>query len=165
MLQWDTSGRLRQNLLFCLCLLPLLSKSVLILIKLCTPAGVRKHTHTHILHRVGTCRPLLPSSLCSSCLKTDRLCFQPMFEHGPINAGQREKERGWGAEGAEGGNTIGYWQRFQSLKEWRRQLSEGREERRITRGADCSSRALLSIGLRCVNCPSCLCSIAFTPTV
>lgn len=77
---------------------------------------------------------------------------------------KRKGARVRGVGGYGGGNTIGYWQRFQSLKEWRRRLSEGREEGRITRGADCSSRALLSIGLRCVNCPSCLCSVAFTPT-
>lgn len=111
------------------CLLPLSSKSVLI--KLCLSAGPRTHTHTHCTERevyphtqgctshsvsvsttvslclsVSAAIPPLPSSVslhAPSHRGVTGCVFQPMFEHGAINAGQREGVW-WGG----GRNTIAY---------------------------------------------------------
>lgn len=65
----------------------------------------------------------LPPCPLSSRLKSDRLCFSA----GVWTQSDQCRTKGKsGGEVAGRGNTIGYWQWIQSLKDWRRQLSKRR---------------------------------------
>lgn len=157
------------------CLSPTSVIQVFFLIKVCLPAGLRTQTDT--LHRqrgFSTYAELsshsvsvwTAGSLClspctlPSCLESDRLCFQPMFERRPINAGQRERAE---VRGGEGATQLVIDREFRVWKAGGDGLVKSREKRTVRRTNDeCSSCALLSTTLICVNfhcysCYSCLC--------
>lgn len=96
----------------------------------------------------------LPFLLLSPCplslrLKSDRLCFQPMFEHRAINAGQREKSGGVG----RGGATQLVIDREYKVWGTGGDSLAGREEPREgeRHASECDSCSWLSITFWCVN--------------
>lgn len=154
------------------CLLRLSARSVLI--KLYLSAGPRTHTHTALRERFIQIRRAVPPILSPSLPPSLSVCLSllPFFCCLPLSLSvppliapeewqavffsrclntkrsmpDKGKERWWGVGR---GNTIGYWQWIQSLKDWRRQLSKRRargcEERNRQRGEDCEIDTAMNV--------------------